>query len=436
MNEHLDAIEADAAAMLRAYIFHSPEEQAPKRRMSELMKLRRPDVIVDQLQQYQFAGVYSFGRGVFPSIMKAGSEFSYERLSTVRAGDFTYPKLMAWEGALGVVPPECDGMVVSPEFQVFSINTETILPEILDIYFRTPHVWPALAEISGGTNMRRRRLQPSAFLNYEMPVPSISTQRTLVELHRRTQQLKAKHAAIREANVALIPAMLERLFSQQAAPSASNMVTLPIHTKTKSSSTYDFFYRRTAIDAYIVHALADDPHLGRTKLEKISHLIEYHCRFNLNRQPVRDAYGPNDYPSRRRVEGFANKQNWYACVDASNRAGVSYMPGEKIADALPVAEDALADCKPAIDTLIELLRPLDTKQCEIVTTLYAAWNDLLLRNEHPLDETILLEATECWHPNKLSIPASGWHKGMEWLRANGIIPIGQGQPVPVKKEVS
>ena len=126
---------------------------------------------------------------------------------------------MAWEGALGIVPPECDGMVVSPEFPVFTVDTNAILPEVLDIYFRTPEVWPTLAKISGGTNVRRRRLQPAAFLTYEMPVPSMRTQRKLRELHLRTNALKGKHAAIRRANQALVPATLERIFRIEARPS-------------------------------------------------------------------------------------------------------------------------------------------------------------------------------------------------------------------------
>lgn len=213
VNEHLDAIETDAEALIRNYIFSPSEKGITKRKMSELVSLRQTDVIVDQLENYQFAGVYSFGRGVFASVNKAGSEFAYPRLSRVKTGDFIYPKLMAWEGALGVVPEACDGMVVSPEFPVFTIDTDAVLPEIIDIYFRTPLVWPELAGISGGTNVRRRRLQPSAFLNYEMPVPPMPTQLKIREMHRRVQQLKTSHKAIREANKALIPATLERLFS-------------------------------------------------------------------------------------------------------------------------------------------------------------------------------------------------------------------------------
>ena len=212
---HLDAVERDAERLIRFYLFDPSVRKSVKRPMTELVSQRAPDVAVDRLTQYRFAGVYSFGRGVFPSVVKMGSEFAYERLSTVRAGDFTYPKLMAWEGALGVVPIECDGMVVSPEFPVFTINTDEVLPEVLDIYFRTPEIWPVLAEISGGTNARRRRLQPSTFLNYQMPVPPMDTQLKLREVHRQTQALRAKHAAIRQANAALIPATLERVFGAE-----------------------------------------------------------------------------------------------------------------------------------------------------------------------------------------------------------------------------
>jgi len=210
---HLDAVERDAERLVRSYIFRPAGDQPIKRPMSELVQQRPTDISVDRTAQYRFAGVYSFGRGVFPSVVKAGSEFAYERLSTIHAGDFTYPKLMAWEGALGVVPPACDGMVVSPEFPVFGINTDEVLPEVLDIYFRTPEVWPALAELSGGTNVRRRRLQPSAFLSYRMPVPPMATQLKVREAFRRIEALKSKHAAIRQANAALIPATMERIFS-------------------------------------------------------------------------------------------------------------------------------------------------------------------------------------------------------------------------------
>lgn len=208
LNEHLAAIEADAANLLRTFVFGCTE----RRLLADLVRQKSPDITVNPSQTYQFAGVYSFGRGVFKSACKTGSEFAYPRLSTVNKGNFIYPKLMAWEGALGVVPEECDGMVVSPEFPVFEVNQDLVIPEVLDIYFKTPTVWQALAEISGGTNMRRRRLQPSAFLAHRIPVPSPTIQKAIRSLHQKLQEVRARNSQISAANDALIPATLERVF--------------------------------------------------------------------------------------------------------------------------------------------------------------------------------------------------------------------------------
>src|SRR5207244_8036083 len=101
--------------------------------MKELVTLRECDVVVQPDVLYEFAGVYSFGEGVFRGQRKSGSEFAYARLTRLRSGNFVYPKLMAWEGALGVVPHDCDGLVVSPEFPVFEINEDRVLPEVLDV---------------------------------------------------------------------------------------------------------------------------------------------------------------------------------------------------------------------------------------------------------------------------------------------------------------
>lgn len=180
--------------------------------MRELVSLQAPDVIVRPDETYQFAGVYSFGRGVFRAQAKAGVEFAYPKLSTLRKGNFTYPKLMAWEGALGVVPPECDGCVVSTEFPVFEVNEERVLPEVLDIHFRNPSVWPGLAGSSTGTNVRRRRLNPQDFLRYEIPLPSRETQFRLRNVMYELAKLRPLYAKTAEELEALLPSVLNTAF--------------------------------------------------------------------------------------------------------------------------------------------------------------------------------------------------------------------------------
>jgi type I restriction enzyme S subunit len=180
--------------------------------MRELVLWRKPDIFVRPDETYQFAGVYCFGRGVFKAGRKSGMDFAYQRLTRLKTGDFVYPKLMAWEGALGVVPNECDGCVVSPEFPVFEVLQERVVPEVLDTYFRTPSIWPQLAGVSTGTNVRRRRLNPQDFLDYRMPLPTRETQLRLKTIAAQVNALKKLQTETAAAVDALLPSILDKAF--------------------------------------------------------------------------------------------------------------------------------------------------------------------------------------------------------------------------------
>jgi type I restriction enzyme, S subunit len=165
----------------------------PKVPLQKVLRRRAPDVTVEPTEIYEFAGVYSFGRGVFRAQARQGSEFAYRYLTRLRKDEFVYPKLMAWEGAFGIVPVECDGRCVSPEFPVFEIDTERLSPVFMGFYFRIPQVWESISGGSTGTNVRRRRLHPDTFLRREMPLPPLAEQERVVT---RIEQIAAH---VREA---------------------------------------------------------------------------------------------------------------------------------------------------------------------------------------------------------------------------------------------
>lgn len=202
-----DGIEVLCRSVLRS----DPEGITPTR-MSELVRQREPDVTVRTDETYHFAGVYCFGRGVFVGQRKSGMEFQYPRLTTLRTDDFVYPKLMAWEGALATVPPECNGLVVSTEFPVFEVNREKVLPEVLDVHFRTPEVWPELSGTSTGTNMRRRRLNPADFLRYQFPLPSMAVQHRVKAIREKAGTTAVLRADQVKELEAMFPAILDRAF--------------------------------------------------------------------------------------------------------------------------------------------------------------------------------------------------------------------------------
>jgi type I restriction enzyme S subunit len=149
--------------------------------LSELLTLQAPNTQVDESESYAFAGVRSFGAGVFAAETKRGGTFSYRELNQVRRNQLVYPKLMAWEGAVGIVPADCDGLFVSPEFCVFTVSASRSLPAWLGLLFQFPMSWRALAGNSTGTNVRRRRLYPDEFLSLRVPLPDLGEQKFIVD---------------------------------------------------------------------------------------------------------------------------------------------------------------------------------------------------------------------------------------------------------------
>jgi type I restriction enzyme S subunit len=180
--------------------------------MRELVKLRELDITVSPEEVYWFAGVYSFGKGLFRGQRKRGMEFSYNRLTRLKAGNFVYPKLMAWEGAFALVPSEGDGLVVSPEFPVFEIDQQRLLPETLEVYFHIPSVWLAVSGASTGTNVRRRRLNPADFLAFEIPLPPMKTQKRLREVKTKLDQINQLQSKTSAELNALLPSILDKAF--------------------------------------------------------------------------------------------------------------------------------------------------------------------------------------------------------------------------------
>lgn len=196
----------------------------PKVKLGEVLARRPLDVTVDATEEYDFAGVYSFGRGVFRRESRSGSQFSYRQLTRLQKENFVYPKLMAWEGAFGLVPSECEGCCVSPEFPVFAVNPERLIPEFLGNYFRIPRVWREVSGGSTGTNVRRRRLNPGDFRRREVPLPSLEEQRRVVaRIEELAVQIQAASAlrkqAIEEANALILRATSSLLDSSDWAVS-------------------------------------------------------------------------------------------------------------------------------------------------------------------------------------------------------------------------
>lgn len=212
VESHLDAVERDAAHLL-ALRFRDAIAEAPLRLMAEVAPLVRREVAIDPGQKYTELGVRSFFRGTFQRRTIPGTDFSWQDLYQVQAGDLVFSNIMAWEQAIAIAKPEDQGCVGNHRMLTCEANASLAVANFLWYYFTTDEGFAKVYAASPGTAARNRTITAPALMAIDVPVPQLTTQQSFERLQAEVAALKAKHTAIRQANAALLPATLERVFA-------------------------------------------------------------------------------------------------------------------------------------------------------------------------------------------------------------------------------
>lgn len=213
VNERLDAIERDADQLL-AVRFRDAIAGAPRRPMAEVAPLVRREVAIDPDASYTELGIRSFFKGTFHRRTMQGADYSWQNLFAIREGDLIFSNIMAWEQATAIAKPEDDGCVGNHRMLTCEVDVDKAVASFLYYYFTTTEGFAKIDAASPGTAARNKTLKAPDLMAIEVPIPPLATQRTFDALQAKVAALKARHATIRQANEALIPAMLERVFSE------------------------------------------------------------------------------------------------------------------------------------------------------------------------------------------------------------------------------
>lgn len=213
---HLDAIDADADHML-AQQFQRAIAGVAYRPMAEVAPLVRREVAIDPETNYTELGVRSFYKGTFHRRSVIGTEFTWQKMFRVEADDLIFSNIMAWEQAIALARSDDHGCVGNHRMLTCVANPKLASSSFLAYYFTTEDGFAKVYAASPGTAARNRTLVASNLEAIEVPTPSLAAQQAFVTLQSTIAALKARHAALREANAALIPATLERLFARRPA---------------------------------------------------------------------------------------------------------------------------------------------------------------------------------------------------------------------------
>ncbi len=215
VTEHLDAIEADAERLL-AVRFREAIADAPYRPMAEVAPVVKRPVDIDLEKTYNEVGARSFGKGLFTKPTFDGAEATWQKPVWIEPGDLVFSNIKAWEGAIAVAGPMHADCIASHRYITCVPDRRLSSADFLRYYLLTDEGLEKIGRASPGTADRNRTLSMTNLMAIEVPVPSLEAQQAFDTLQAKAAELKARHAAIREANAALVPATLERVFSGAA----------------------------------------------------------------------------------------------------------------------------------------------------------------------------------------------------------------------------
>lgn len=135
------------------------------------------DIAADKT--YREVTVRLWGKGIVLRREATGAEIASSRRMVVRHNQFLISRIDARNGAMGIVPKELDGAIVTNDFPAFRLDTGMVEPAYLDWLSKTGNFVELCSAASEGTT-NRVRLKEERFLAAEISLPSLSEQRRIV----------------------------------------------------------------------------------------------------------------------------------------------------------------------------------------------------------------------------------------------------------------
>jgi len=191
------------------------------------------------------------------------------------------------------------------------------------------------------------------------------------------------------------------------------------------------FLKRKMLACYIINQSLEDQNFGDTKFEKLLHLCDYWAiQRNFQQKYYQKAAGPYDNAFTKQFFQQVLKAKWYKKIPngAMNRivAGVNQ---EKSTNTYGYfTEEELAK----VDQLIKYFRRYTYEQPEIISTLYAVWNNRLILGQN-ISDVLLKQDFLDWDEQKIRYK-DRLNGALQWMREEGLVPDGWGKLIEKPKK--
>jgi type I restriction enzyme, S subunit len=147
--------------------------------LGDVLTRAKSELTIDDSVTYKQVTVRLWNKGIILRGEQEGTDIKTKRQFYVKTGQLLMSRIDVRNGAIGLVPKELDGAIVSNDFWVYDFDENQIYPEFLALYVKTPNFIEDANRTSSGTT-KRIRAEETAFLNIKIPLPPLTEQRRIV----------------------------------------------------------------------------------------------------------------------------------------------------------------------------------------------------------------------------------------------------------------
>ncbi len=177
------------------------------------------------------------------------------------------------------------------------------------------------------------------------------------------------------------------------------------------------------------HSTSNDKDFGRVKLQKMLHLVQFHCNLDAPLQYQKKVAGPYCRDLESQLEQKLKQHHFFDIkkekINDYEQVVYSKLTSSKDLNRLFANEfEHKAD---EINSILQKFRSKNTNFCEAVSTMYAVWNNRILKKEPVTDELLKTDFLN-WDESKKKFIGK-LDDTLDWMRRNGVVPVGRGKVI-------
>ncbi len=318
-----------------------------------------------------------------------------------------------------ILPAAITASDVTVNQDIQALTPKNVLPDYVYWYIQAKNEDIRRECSKDGTTVES--IESSLLKNYPIPVCSTNEQTQIVQqIESRLSVADKMEESITQSlqqAEALRQSILKKAFE-------GKLVNTGI-TETNTSTAKVIPLERKILAGKIIHLLHDDKHFGLTKFQKILYVVENFAEAEYETNYLQERAGPYDKDFTLAFRKEMQEKDWVQ--EEQKRSLTKFIPGENMGSLIAGYATYFRPKGKQIVFAIQQLKDKTTHEAELIATLYAVWNNRLIKNK-PIKIDLLEEDFFNWSAKKREeFQPEEIRATYKWMKTIAFVPKGFGQ---------